>query len=962
MRKKFPLYGSWLLSLTLIFGMSTPISAQAESKTTAQVEAVQAKRQAVNSNIGISDRSSNRPMAFPDPYCGPLNYSVVEPITYVEIADLKNRTDNILDGSPAHEDFTFVTGELEQGVTYEIILEGNTAGEYVNHFAVFIDWNQNGILDDEGEVYLIDQVLFNSTGADGNQIFGEIKVPEDAVLGNTRMRVKKHYHVVVTDPCGLDNSPFGQAEDYTINVTAESGGGTEYCIPEGMTSTRLIENFSTTGGIQNISNISSGFSDGGYGNFYNIHTVGQKRGEDVSFSVDIERDVAGFRIWVDWNQDGVFDTTEEVAYFSTDYQMSHSGSINVPEDALVGDTRMRIVSHTASDTGDVNPCETGFVYGEFEDYKFRVVGSGIGGNCTLISTGVFEEGRSFTKNLGRIVAHDVIVPADQNMLLEKINLNAFIGSLGSGVSAQDVDIYIYEDNEGMPGTLVAMIPDVVPTSQTIIGDAFGFQVYDVEIDFTAVELDGQEGIETTYWIGASLDATDGSNVFWEFYSDTTAPVVGYGLAYDDGVAGFIIELENEGVYTFHATCTDVEFSGDCGQGDDSNEFQNGFNINANGRFRNADDFFVSPEQTLDVFTIELNILAHAPIDSININFFEDDHGAPGNTIVDSVSGLVPYDQIVIGENLGFTIYAVYVEVDLSFEGGPSGTSYWMQPEAVSSLAYWEVTSLGMLGEPIHTSENSGVWIPDENAHHAVFKLHCYLVDPHCMFDITVKVEPITRVQIADIDKSSSPLVNGSPALQDFTHVKGHVLQDSAYDIALEGNTDGPWTNYFTIWIDWNKNGEWEADEMYEIGSINDSTGDDGKQAIGTISVPADAVVGKTIMRVIKNYNSSPTDPCGQYSYGQAEDYTIIIDGDIGVEDQSSTSFIYYPNPTSDILNIVANKKINYLSVVNVLGQKVITENYLDNGQINLSTLRTGTYMFRVIFEDGSMETFKVLKK
>lgn len=31
------------------------------------------------------------------------------------------------------------------------------------------------------------------------------------------------------------------------------------------------------------------------------------------------------------------------------------------------------------------------------------------------------------------------------------------------------------------------------------------------------------------------------------------------------------------------------------------------------------------------------------------------------------------------------------------------------------------------------------------------------------------------------------------------------------------------------------------------------------------------------MRVIKNYGSSPTNPCGIYSFGQGEDYTIEIE-------------------------------------------------------------------------------------
>src|SRR5690606_27223805 len=80
--------------------------------------------------------------------------------------------------------------------------------------------------------------------------------------------------------------------------------------------------------------------------------------------------------------------------------------------------------------------------------------------------------------------------------------------------------------------------------------------------------------------------------------------------------------------------------------------------------------------------------------------------------------------------------------------------------------------------------------------------------------------------------------------------------------------------------DWNQDGDLtDAGEMYEIGSITNSTGTDGQQAIGSIDVPADALEGTTLMRVIKNFNVSPTNPCGSYSFGQAEDYTIEV-GDV----------------------------------------------------------------------------------
>ncbi len=108
---------------------------------------------------------------------------------------------------------------MTQGSSYDITLKGNTGGNYVNRFAVFIDWNQNGILNDAGEVYQITQTISNSTGTDNIQAVQSLAVPSDAVLGNTRMRVKKIFGTTnYLDPCA--NASFGQLEDYTLNVTS----------------------------------------------------------------------------------------------------------------------------------------------------------------------------------------------------------------------------------------------------------------------------------------------------------------------------------------------------------------------------------------------------------------------------------------------------------------------------------------------------------------------------------------------------------------------------------------------------------------------------------------------------------------------------------------------------------------------------------------------------------------------
>src|SRR5690606_23007370 len=89
-----------------------------------------------------------------------------------------------------------------------------------------------------------------------------------------------------------------------------------YCTPEATNSARYINNFSTTSANENVSNLGSGFSAGGYGDFTAL-TVEHGFGGTVEFTAEIVGGTAGFRIWVDWNQDGEFDTENEVAYHSS---------------------------------------------------------------------------------------------------------------------------------------------------------------------------------------------------------------------------------------------------------------------------------------------------------------------------------------------------------------------------------------------------------------------------------------------------------------------------------------------------------------------------------------------------------------------------------------------------------------------------------------------------------------------
>ncbi len=134
------------------------------------------------------------------------------------------------------------------------------------------------------------------------------------------------------------------------------------------------------------------------------------------------------------------------------------------------------------------------------------------------------------------------------------------------------------------------------------------------------------------------------------------------------------------------------------------------------------------------------------------------------------------------------------------------------------------------------------------------------------------VEPICNVTFADINNDSPSEIDGSPALEDFSAIVGHVVPGNTYTFSATGNTNGSFTTYITAFFDWDGNGTWET--VVPIGSLTNDVCT--TPATADVTVPVDAVVGTSRMRVVKNYNVSPTDPCATYNYGQAEDYTIEV--------------------------------------------------------------------------------------
>lgn len=80
---------------------------------------------------------------------------------------------------------------------------------------------------------------------------------------------------------------------------------------------------------------------------------------------------------------------------------------------------------------------------------------------------------------------------------------------------------------------------------------------------------------------------------------------------------------------------------------------------------------------------------------------------------------------------------------------------------------------------------------------------------------------------------------------------------------------------------------------------------------------------------------------------------------LGTNDIETKKSSVYPNPVKDFINISSTAKISRVSVYNADGKLLLDNNF---SKINLSALKTGNYLLKIDFTDGTSETQKFIKE
>ena len=188
------------------------------------------------------------------------------------------------------------------------------------------------------------QVTFNTVGQYSVTLTATNAQGSDA-------EVKTNYIIVaaVTGPCTPSVS--GTCDEYIQNVTLSTINNTTAC---------------TTGGYAAYLNSSTSLAKG----TQYIVTVNPAVGTTVGQAYTDDE----IAVWIDYNNDFTFSTTERVGYVLVAAGWSNQFTFTVPTTATIGSVRMRVrISYSVD--GAIDPCAVA-TFGETEDYTVNITQGG----------------------------------------------------------------------------------------------------------------------------------------------------------------------------------------------------------------------------------------------------------------------------------------------------------------------------------------------------------------------------------------------------------------------------------------------------------------------------------------------------------------------------------------------------------------------------------------------------------
>jgi|GEM_PF-2601791 len=150
-----------------------------------------------------------------------------------------------------------------------------------------------------------------------------------------------------------------------------------YCIPVSNCTNEGIDSV----GFDLLSNVSGFCASGGYtdyGSLGSLATVTQAQVIPMVVKGNVNSNPASAGVWIDYDHSGTFDASEYTSLGSSSgltplpQKYYFTGNVVIDANALTGITRMRVRTANQSGITAASACNTGTVYGEYEDYLITI--------------------------------------------------------------------------------------------------------------------------------------------------------------------------------------------------------------------------------------------------------------------------------------------------------------------------------------------------------------------------------------------------------------------------------------------------------------------------------------------------------------------------------------------------------------------------------------------------------------
>ncbi|TWO32268.1 T9SS type A sorting domain-containing protein [Seonamhaeicola sediminis] len=227
--------------------------------------------------------------------------------------------------------------------------------------------------------------------------------------------------------------------------------------------------------------------------------------------------------------------------------------------------------------------------------------------------------------------------------------------------------------------------------------------------------------------------------------------------------------------------------------------------------------------------------------------------------------------------------------------------------------------------------------------------------PNSTFDTSINL-----VQLNSINNASTKVTDYT----DYTTISTELSRDSAYNLTVNVSTEGNFATNTKVWIDWNQNGSFnDTGEEYDLGIATNVNNSATSNSPLSITVPVDALLGTTTMRVVTGYDGAPLAPISNGGDGEVEDYTLVIVPTENIEQFGFENFVVYPNPNNGVFTIKLNGSLNRNIIIELFdsrGRFLFDETFQAKGDfkesINLNYVLSGMYILTV--SDGVKKSLK----